>query len=388
MPPPAPPRALERLGSVASLFAEPFGGRLLSGWLGTAAPRAAAAAASNCSERAAAAAHAASEPVPAARLVEIVLVDTARSPPELSALAARALEAAAARSHARVSIVSADDAAMRLAARWALLATPCALVLDGGRECLRLVGFRSVVEAAHGWLPALLLKLQQQADGALATPAGAEPAAPAADDDGLAASVSGSESGAAPSAFAAAGLADRAPTCDEAAVPAVASSAGAPVGAGDASDARARTSADDADATTRAHAATAADETIEAATHAAAAAELASREEVEMSFDQLSIFRQRAGGMPARGAADERLGGDEAAEEADDDDGEVFVLGIVDILQQWDFSKRVESSIKALRRPLQAGSISAVDPKAFKARLLEYVARVVVVTPHGLRTLA
>jgi hypothetical protein len=80
----------------------------------------------------------------------------------------------------------------------------------------------------------------------------------------------------------------------------------------------------------------------------------------------MSLFRQEVGGMAARGRSDEHL-----------PNGEVFIVGIVDILQQWDFSKRVESSLKALRRPSQAGNISAVDPKTFKTRLLEYVSRIV-----------
>jgi len=80
----------------------------------------------------------------------------------------------------------------------------------------------------------------------------------------------------------------------------------------------------------------------------------------------LSLFRQDLGGVAARDAEDARL-----------EPGEIFVIGIVDILQQWDFPKRVESRLKQLYRPLSAAGISAVDPHLFRTRFLDFAAKVV-----------
>lgn len=82
-------------------------------------------------------------------------------------------------------------------------------------------------------------------------------------------------------------------------------------------------------------------------------------------LDYCSIFRTDQGGIPARGGDDTKI------------HGEIFLIGLVDILQQWDFSKRVEYRLKALRRPLQAANISAVDPRLFRTRFLEFVSRIV-----------
>lgn len=256
--------------------------------------------------------------------LRMLLLDTPRTPHALWVQAVDLLREACA-GCGRARLVSVDVSARpALAARWAVVATPTVLLVEGQSERLRLVGMRAIL-ASRAWLPATVGQLGAANRASTYAQASAAASATASGP------ISGG-SGAQPDAAAPLPKAPRAPADS----PAQREHA-APLDGGGAQPAPAEATG---------------------ALDAAAAATLAG--------GARSLFRCEVGGMGARGPSDELLGS-----------GEVFILGLVDILQQWDFSKRVESSLKALRRPMQAAHISAVDPRAFRLRLAEYVARIV-----------
>lgn len=333
--------------------------------------------------------HAAAEPDSPGEQALILLLDTPHTPHECWRAAYDELRRVCA-GRARVTVVDVDSSPAQ-AARWSVAATPTVIVLQRGTEVLRVVGLRHIVRAWR-WLPALLDKLYRPpAVSPVPSRARARVGAPAASPEGADAPAH-----AIAASPAAAPLADGGSARPAAPAPAGAAAAREPpdraTGAGAplaeppraepppcAEDARAASpasaTAPGAPAAERLY-----DEGVEVAADGGTWAEdLLGRTLVRGDdgvgdaelramprFHVLSLFRQDLGGMAARGPADERL-----------DSGEVFVMGIVDILQQWDFAKRVESRLKALRWPLQMYNISAVDPQLFRSRFLEYVARVV-----------
>jgi len=55
-------------------------------------------------------------------------------------------------------------------------------------------------------------------------------------------------------------------------------------------------------------------------------------------------------------------------------DGEkVFLIGLIDILQAWDFSKKSERFMKVFGKCLDGDGISAVDPETYCNRFLDSV---------------
>jgi len=271
--------------------------------------------------------------------------------------------------------VSVDiDQSMAQAVKWGVFVTPAVIVLERGSEALRLVGFRDIL-AVGQWLPALVEKLSSSAElpadaaaesparaptaesAPAALPAEAAPEAPLSTPGAAAGfSLQGAAPAAAPSQYGAAADAAAAAAVVADAVGLVAPPAEGTLSPAPNDGEGAASSSSGSDV--------GADDGSGVAPCFSRGVEIGATP--ELYFDHSSVFRQHLGGMPARGSANELIV-----------PGEVFVVGIVDILQQWDFSKRVESSLKALRRPLNAGSISAVDPRTFRVRLIDYISRIV-----------
>lgn len=75
--------------------------------------------------------------------------------------------------------------------------------------------------------------------------------------------------------------------------------------------------------------------------------------------------------MPARA---ERIPGDNQVETFHEAYDVVLYLGIIDILQEYNMSKKIEHAYKSIQ--FDSVSISAVDPVFYSERFLEFIRKV------------
>jgi 1-phosphatidylinositol-4-phosphate 5-kinase len=55
--------------------------------------------------------------------------------------------------------------------------------------------------------------------------------------------------------------------------------------------------------------------------------------------------------------------------------GEVYYLGIIDILQQYDLWKMGETFVKTLAKPSNAKAISSVNPHFYAVRFVDFLSK-------------
>ena len=77
-----------------------------------------------------------------------------------------------------------------------------------------------------------------------------------------------------------------------------------------------------------------------------------------MMINYPSYFRQERGGIYSTNKENERI-------------GTIYYIGIIDILQHYNFRKKVENKIKTFREPAEA--ISCIAPKDYSARFLQFI---------------
>jgi len=83
------------------------------------------------------------------------------------------------------------------------------------------------------------------------------------------------------------------------------------------------------------------------------------------SQGNFSQWTQEYGGLLARSATEEPY-------------KEVYYVGIIDVLTEYDIKKKSEHAIKSILYRASEGEISAVPPAAYKERFLKYISSIII----------